>query len=245
MKRFRLASFVALAACLPLIAPGVEAADNDISKVNGSVHVTADSPVGDVETVNGSIRIDDGVAAKDVETVNGSIQVGDRATVGSLETVNGGISLGQGATAGKIETVNGKLTFAEGAQVKGSVSAVNGTASLAQNAEISGGLANVNGKISLTGARVRGGIRTTTGDIVVGPGSTVADGILIEKPTLSLFNWNRKKPRVVIGPDATVTGTLRAEQEIDLYVSDRATIGAVTGAKAIMFKGDEPELAPR
>jgi hypothetical protein len=44
----------------------------------------------------------------------------------------------------------------------------------------------------------------------------------------------------VIGPHATVTGTLRAEQEIDLYVSNSATIGTVTGAKAIMFTGEEP-----
>jgi len=228
---------LAALACLPLLAT----ADDDISKVNGSVHVTAQSPVGDVQTVNGSIRIDGGVVAKDVETVNGSIDVGDRASIDALHTVNGSISLGQGATASKIDTVNGRMTLDEGARVKGSVSATNGSATLARNAEIGGGFSNVNGRVALSAARIQGGIKTTNGDILVGADSSVAGGILIEKPSVPGHNWGRhQKPRVVIGPNATVTGAIRAEQEIDLYVSNRATIGTVTGAKAILFTGEEP-----
>jgi DUF4097 and DUF4098 domain-containing protein YvlB len=241
MKQFYLAFLACVTtACLPLVA----AADSDISRVNGSVHVTAQSPVGDVETVNGSIRIDGGVVAKNVETVNGSIEIGERASVDRLHTVNGAISLGQGATASKIDTVNGRMTLAEGARVKGSVSATNGSTSLARNAEIGGGFSNTNGKISLDNARIQGGIKTTSGDILVGSGSSVTGDIVIEKPGMPGLNWSRhKKPTVIIGPNATVTGTLRAEQEIDLYVSNRATIGTVTGAKAIMFTGDEPSAA--
>jgi len=47
-------------------------------------------------------------------------------------------------------------------------------------------------------------------------------------------------PRIVIGPGATVQGDLRFERTVQLYVSDKATIGTVTGATAIAFSGDAP-----
>jgi hypothetical protein len=45
---------------------------------------------------------------------------------------------------------------------------------------------------------------------------------------------------VVIGPDATVQGTLRFDHEVKLYVNARARIGSVIGAKAIVWSGDRP-----
>jgi hypothetical protein len=47
-------------------------------------------------------------------------------------------------------------------------------------------------------------------------------------------------PRIVIGPGATIEGELRFERVVQLYVSDRATIGPVVGATAIRFSGDAP-----
>jgi hypothetical protein len=44
----------------------------------------------------------------------------------------------------------------------------------------------------------------------------------------------------VIGPGATVQGDLRFERTIQLFVSDKATIGTVTGAAPIPFTGDTP-----
>jgi hypothetical protein len=37
-----------------------------------------------------------------------------------------------------------------------------------------------------------------------------------------------------------VEGKLRFEHEVELLVSDRAKIGAVEGAKAVTFSGNEP-----
>jgi len=216
----------------------------DTSKVNGSITVTTDQPGEDVSTVNGSIRVEDGIKTGDVESVNGSITIGRNAAVEGLDTVNGGIRLGDGASAKAMETVNGSLTLGEGSRVSGDVSAVNGSLVLDRSAEVGGQLSNVNGKMRLDRARVGGGIETTNGDIEVGAGSEVKGGIHVERPSFSWFKSSKRKPRIVIGPDAVVEGTLKFEQEVELYVSDRARIGPVEGATAVKFSGDSPSDQP-
>jgi hypothetical protein len=52
----------------------------------------------------------------------------------------------------------------------------------------------------------------------------------------------KRKPRIVIGPNAVVDGDLVFEREVTLYVHSSARIGKVTGATAIPF--DTPR-APR
>jgi hypothetical protein len=232
--------YLALLACLPLAAV---AGEGGISKVNGSVRVEAGQSAGDVSTVNGSVTIEEGATAEDVSTVNGSITIEGNATVQSIESVNGGVSLGSGSKASRMETVNGTLRLAERAQVSGDVSAVNGSAKLAKGADIKGELSNVNGKMDIDAAHVGGGLKTVNGDIEVGPDSRIEGGILVEKPNLNWFNRNRRVPRIVIGPGAVVEGRLRFEHEVQLLVSDRAKIGAVEGAKAVTFSGDEPSNA--
>lgn len=227
----------ALLCFIPLFAL---ASGEDISKVNRSINVSTGEVVGDVGTVNGSIRIEAGATAKDIETVNGSITIEDRATVGSIETVNGGIRLGEQAKTSRVSTVNGAVKLGAGAQVAGEASAVNGSISLASGGDIKGKVSNVNGRVSLESAHVGGGIETTNGDIEIGRGSRVEGGILVKEPRSSWFQWNHKRPKVTIGPEAIVQGSLRFEQEVDLFVSDRAKIGPVSGATAITFSGDEP-----
>lgn len=229
--------FLALLACLPLAVFA-----SSTSKVNGSVRVESGQTAGDVSTVNGSVTIEEGATAEDVDTVNGSVTIERNATVQSAESVNGGISLGEGAKATSMETVNGKLKLAERAQVSGDVSAVNGSADLAKGVEIRGSLSNVNGKMTIEGAHVGRGLKTVNGDIDVGPDSRIEGGIVVEKPNQSWFNSNRNRhiPRIVIGPGAVVEGKLRFEHEVELLVSDRAKIGAVEGAKAVTFSGNEP-----
>ena len=230
---------LALLACLPLAAV---ASDGKISKVNGSVRVEAGQSAGDVSTVNGSVTIEEGATAANVDTVNGSITIERNATVQKVESVNGGISLAADVKAASVETVNGTLKLAASAQVSGSVSAVNGSAQLAKGADIKGQLSNVNGKMNIDAAHVGGGLKTVNGDILVGADSRVEGGILVEKPNANWFNKsNHKPPRIVIGPGAVVEGKLRFEHEVELLVSDRAKIGAVDGATAVPFSGDEPK----
>ena len=231
-------SWLAILACIPLFAA---AADNDISKVNGAIHVAAGEHVGDVDTVNGSIHIEADATAEDVDTVNGSIQIEDGTTVASIETVNGGIKLGQRVKAHSIETVNGGMRIGEGSQIESEVSAVNGGIALGKDVDVSGKLSTVNGRITLENAHVGGGLKTVNGDISIGAGSRVEGGILVEKPSFSLLNWNRKTPQIVIGPGAVVEGTLKFEHEVDLYISNSAKTGHIEGAKPVMFSGDSPK----
>jgi DUF4097 and DUF4098 domain-containing protein YvlB len=188
--------------------------------------------------VNGSVHVPVGKAPDDARTVNGSIRVDDNATVNSAATVNGGIHLGDHAAATSLKTVNGSISIGAGAHDSGGAGSVNGDLTLADGAEISGSLTNVNGKISLTAAHVGGGIRTANGDISIMGASHVEGGIVVEKT--SGLSFDNKEPVIIIGPGATVQGELRFERPVKLYVSDKATIGTVTGATPVPFTGDTP-----
>ena len=191
-------------------------------------------------SVNGSLHVAAGKDASDVTTVNGGIHVDDNAAVLTAATVNGGVHLGAHATATSLKTVNGGITLGAGARVSGSAGSVNGDLTLGPGAEVSGSLSNVNGKISLTDAHVAGGISTVSGDIKIMGASHVEGGILVKQQSGFGFSFGEDIPRIVIGPGATVQGDLRFERKVRLFVSDKATIGTVTGATPVPFTGDNP-----
>lgn len=195
-------------------------AQQEISKVNGSITADAGQTYGDLDTVNGSIRIGDGVTAEDASTVNGGITVGDKAVVESLETVNGAIRTGKDVNVRKdVETVNGSIFIDRGGVVGGDVETVNGA-------------------IGLVATQVGGSIETVRGDVTVGVGSKVRGGLRVQKST-GFFNTDSKKPpRIVIGPNAEVNGPLVFERPVVLYVHTSAKIGPVTGATAKPFSTD-------
>jgi DUF4097 and DUF4098 domain-containing protein YvlB len=201
----------------------VTADDSDTHSVNGSIHVLAGKKSVEAGTVNGNIRVDDGAAVSSAHTVNGDIRIGAHATIESLHTVNGGITLGSGA------------------QVKETVSTVNGELAMGNDARVGGAVSTVNGGIVLTSAAVSGGIATVNGDISLKGSSRVEGGILVRREhSGGWFNWDHRAPRIVIGPGASVQGEMRFERKVQLYVSDRATIGAVVGATPIPFSGETP-----
>jgi len=204
-----------------LVAAGASARGIDVEKVNGSIHIESGQQAGNLGTVNGGIHIESGGSAEKVSTVNGGIDLGEQTTVSAVNTVNGGIDLGAGA------------------RVTGTVEAVNGSIRLGKDAEIVGHASNVNGRFLLEGAHVGGGIETVGGDIEIGADSRVEGGILVDKQ----HGWSLGKsrnPRIVIGPRAVVGGTLEFRRDVDLFVSDSATVGTITGATAKKFPGDHP-----
>lgn len=215
----RTALFLALA-----LSAGTALAQQEISKVNGSITADAGQTYGDLDTVNGSIRINAGATTDDASTVNGSVTVGERATTGSLETVNGSIKLDRDVTVnGSMETVNGAIFVDRGGKVKS-------------------GVETVNGSIGLVAAQVGGDIETVRGDVTVGVDSHVRGGLRVEKST-GFFNVDGKKPpRIVIGPNAVVEGPLVFERPVTLYVHKSARTGPITGATAQAFDTD---TAPR
>lgn len=214
MTRTRTALLLTLAlAATPALA------QQDVSKVNGSVSADAGQAYGDLETVNGSVSIAAGATVEDASTVNGSITVGDKAQAASLETVNGAIRIGKDVQVRKdVETVNRSIFTDRGTTIGGNVDTVNGA-------------------IGLVGIQLAGGIETVNGDITVGIGSHVKGGIKVEKPR----GWSmkpRRDPRIIIGPNAVVEGPLVFERPVTLYVHTSARIGAVTGATAKPFSTD-------
>lgn len=204
-----------------------------------------DNPNGDVtagreggKAINGSVHVPAGAQSGAVGTVNGAVEVGENAVVGAVEDVNGPIELGAHVSATSVSAVNGPLTLGEAVRVSGGVETVNGQITLSRGAEVGGVVKNVNGHIVLNDAHVGGGLRTVGGDIDVLGDSRVEGGIVVEKA--GWFNTDLKKPRIVIGPGATVQGTLHFERPVQLYVSDKASIGPVTGATPVAFSGEQP-----
>jgi hypothetical protein len=51
------------------------------------------------------------------------------------------------------------------------------------------------------------------------------------------INLNKRKPRIVIGPNAVVDGPLIFEREVTLYVHNTARTGKITGATAVRYDG--------
>jgi DUF4097 and DUF4098 domain-containing protein YvlB len=226
-----------LAGCMN--APGDSSSNKSGGASDHSGDITADAS--GAHAVNGSIHVPAGQQAGEVATVNGSIHVDPNASLSAAHTVNGGIGMGSGATAETLNTVNGGITLDDHARIQKAVATVNGALTLGDGADVGGALTNVNGSIELKSAHVGGGIRTVNGNIDVGPNSRVEGGILVQKQNGGFFNWTpNRTPRVVIRQGAVVQGDLKFEREVKLYVSDKATIGPVTGATPIRFTGDNP-----
>jgi hypothetical protein len=183
-----------------------------VSKVNGSVRIEPGQQAGDVSSVNGSVTIGAGATTEDVQTVNGSLRIEDQATVRSAETVNGSVTVGDGARILQgIDAVNGSLTLRRGARVEG-------------------GMENVNGSILVDGAQVAGGIETVNGDIRLASGSQLAGGIHVRERKTT-WNWGGepRNVKITIEQGATVTGPLRFDREVDLYVAPGVSLPPVQG----------------
>jgi predicted acyltransferase (DUF342 family) len=215
-------------------------------------NVNKDIDVGDgiqtkgQSTVNGSISVgNDVVISGSLESVNGSIEVGDNTQLRDASVVNGKVSLGDGITADDVGSVNGKIRIGKNAKISGDISAVNGGIDLRPGSSVAHDVSNVNGEITIEGTEIGGNLSTVTGDILLTQDSVLRGDLIIEKPGNS---WGRDKqrdkPQIVIGPGTKVVGKIIAEQEIELFVSNTAEIGGVSGKasmdQAVRFSGDRP-----
>ena len=204
--------------------------------VNGDVTATREGG----STINGAVRVPAGQQVGALSTVNGSITVEDGATAGAARAVNGEIKLGAHATVDSAASVNGAVILENSARVKKDVKSVNGEIELQKDSEVAGAVTTVDGSIRLTDAKVGGGLSTVAANIDIMGASHVDGGILVEKNTGTFETTSTTKPRIVIGPGAVVQGNLTFKRDVQLYVSDKATIGPVEGATVVTFPGDKP-----
>lgn len=208
---------------------------------SATVSVKSGDAVVNHSTVNDAVRVEENASVRKVDTVNGAIELEASTSAKSLDSVNGGILVGDNAQiADHIATVNGGVALGKDAHVAGAVSAVNGTVALADGTEVNGRIASVRGRIHLAAAHVCGGLKTETGDILVGANARVEGGILVRKSRTPTDDGIQPVPLVVIGPGAVVEGPIRFEREVKLFVSDTAQIGPVEGAVPTTFSGAQP-----
>ena len=213
--------------------------------VNKSIKIGAGEESGSQSTVNGSISVgNQAVVDGSLETVNGTIRIDDDVRLTDASTVNGSIRIGSGVSAIDVESVNGSIRIGDNVVIDGEVSVVNGKITIGQGSSVADGVSNVNGELRIVGSDIGGDMTTVNGDVWLTDNATLRGNLVVEKP--GGWGWGRKrnKPKVVIGPGARVLGTIEAEHAIELYVSESATIGRVTGEidenDIVRFSGARP-----
>lgn len=212
---------------------------------NKSINVEAGSESEGHSTLNGSISVGNNATVNgSLETVNGRISVDDNARIEDAETVNGSVRIGSGVNARDVSSVNGTISIGESSTVDGDLSVVNGRISLAMDASVRNDVSNVNGEIEAEGAGIGGNLTTVNGDVTLSGGSTVQGDLVVEKPGGGNWRDRSRKPRIIIGPGSRVLGEIRLEREVELYISDSAEVGGVSGVMSMddaeRFSGDRP-----
>lgn len=237
-NRHKFASFSAGLVALLILAPAHG------GSINKSIKIDAGSQSGGQSSVNGSISVGEGaVIDGSLETVNGSIRVAENVKLQDAETVNGTIRIASGSSAEDVGSVNGAIRLGENVTVSGGVEVVNGKISLDSGTNVAADVSNVNGEISLTGATIGGNLSTVNGDVSLHDGSTLRGDLIVEKP--GGWGWNNKrKPKVIIGPNSKVIGHIVLEREVELYISNSAEVGGVSGEMSLddaeRFSGNTP-----
>jgi hypothetical protein len=217
------------------------------ANVNKSITIGDNTETGSESTVNGSISVGSGTTVKgSLSTVNGTIRIADDSSAGDIETVNGSIRIGDGTAVEDVESVNGSIRIGERVTVDGEIDVVNGKISLDTGTRVIDGVSNVNGEFQISGTEIGGDLETVNGDVWLMDGSVLQGDLIVEKPGGWGFNGsNRKrKPRIVIGPGSRVVGMIVLEREVELFISETAVVGGVSGEMslddAIRFSGDRP-----
>jgi hypothetical protein len=238
-SRPRLVSIVAGIVALGVLAPAYG------FNMNKSINIESGSESGGHSTLNGSISVgSDATVDGGLETVNGTIRVDDNARIEDAQTVNGSVRIGSGVTARDLTSVNGSITVDEDSTIDGEISVVNGKISLKRGTSVSDDVGNVNGEIDIDGAAIGGDLTTVNGDVTLSNGATLQGDLVVERPHGSNWRRNDRTSRVTIGPGVRVTGEIRLEREVELYISDSAEVGGVSGVMSMddaeRFSGKRP-----
>ena len=205
------------------------------ANLNKSIRIDDGTESAGRSTVNGSISVGSNARISgSVSTVNGSISVDRDSSIDDAETVNGGIRLASGVIADDVESVNGNISLGESVQVKGQVSVVNGRINIELGSTVAEDVSNVNGEIMISGSEIGGDISTVNGDVTVNGNSVVRGDLIVERP--SRWGWsekNKRKPRVIVGPGTQIQGKIVLEREVELFISDTASVAEVSGEMSI------------
>lgn len=210
-------------------------------RVNSDIDIPANAHLDDGErTVNGDVTIGaNAIVDGDLSTVNGSITAGAGARIGVLTTVNGEIHVAHDVHSDKLRSVNGSIGLGKNAAVKTDVTSVNGDISTEPGVNVGGNVTNVNGDISICNAQVGGNIEFANGTLLISQNSQIKGTVTVKQPK-SEMSSGTPPPVIIVGPHATVSGSIVFQQPGKLYVSDSAVIHDVHGATPQKFSGATP-----
>jgi hypothetical protein len=180
------------------------------------------------------------------------LAVANVASGEELDTITRDISLPAHAQAESIHSMTGAITLRRDSRVLGDVETGDGEIFVERGSDVAGKLSNTTGTIRIDGARIGGRVSTTYGDIYIGPDSRIEGGILVHKRNVIGLSFGddlklgipigrSMPPKVVIGPRVTVAGVLRFKREVELLVSESATIGPVIGATPVIVAAEQPQ----
>jgi len=154
----------------------------------------------------------------------------------------------------EIETITRDICLAPDSRAE-SLESLSGAITLQRDAQVTGNVETDSGTVRIEGAHVGGRVTTTYGDIYIGPDSRIDGGILVEQRSLiglalgdlrlGIPVGRSTPPRVVIGARATVAGVLRFKREVELLVSESATIGPIEGATPIRLEEQDSNVSDR
>lgn len=238
LQKGKYLTLVAGLAALLIMAPAVG------GTLNKSINLGDNSENDGQSSVNGSISVgDNAIVNGSLDTVNGTIRVGKNTKIGGdADTVNGSIRIDSGSSVDDVDSVNGSIRLGEKVTVDGRIDVVNGKISLAKGTTVADSVSNVNGEIEIAGAEVGGNLTTVNGDVSLSDQATLRGDLVVEKP--GGWNRNTRIPKVIIGPGSTVVGQIVLERKVELFISESAEVGGVSGEMsiddAVRFSGERP-----
>ena len=200
------------------------------SSVSKDIHIAKGKKSSrNVSTVSGDIFVGNGAHVKgDVSAVSGDISIGSKASVENIEVVSGDISIGKSAKTRNLETVSGDIHLYEKSDVDGSIESVSGDVNCDSGSDIVESIETVSGDIELDDSRLRGFLKTVSGDISLFNGSMIDGDIIINrKPDVVLFHDGKLK--IIIDMNSVVKGSILVKEPNSNVIVYLANGGKVQG----------------
>lgn len=150
-----------------------------------------------------------------------SIAPGERH--GATRVIDGDVDVERGASAGSVRVIDGSARLAEDSAVGGSAHITDGNFVMREGSQLRGGLVAHHAELQISGASIDGEVRLfCTGGRI--DNSRIAAPVTVRKKALWHVSCERPQ-RLIIGPGSEIDRLVIETTEIDVEISDGATIG--------------------
>jgi len=101
-------------------------------------------------------------------------------------------------------------------------------------------VATTNGRIEISDSSIQNSIETSEGDIEINNTVVHGDVLIRKKGFWDFIGLDFFAPKVVIGPNSVVEGSLFIHRKAKLYVHETAQVTAIDGAQAEYYSTARP-----